>query len=370
MGSYPGEMESRLISPVFVVPAANQNPRLRFWQWFSFAGAAGYPYYDNGSYGYVEIEAGTSGWERLATFSGSSGVWSEPSIDLSGYAGQSVQVAFHFHSTHNTSSGWFVDQVTLVTGPITTLAVNVPVGFESGLGDWSVDNGVWAIGTPTVGPGAAYAGTNCAGTALAGSYPGEMESRLISPTFVVPAANQNPRLRFWQWFSFAGAAGYPYYDNGSYGYVEIEAGTNGWQTVTPGYVNSSGEWTEPSIDLSGYAGQSVQVAFHFHSTHNTAAGWFVDDVTLETGTVQTLLANVPQSFEGGLGDWSAESGSWQVGVPSNANGPGKAYDGTNCAAVGLTANYASDVESRLISPVFVVPAANQNPRLRFWQWFS
>ena len=63
------------------------------------------------------------------------------------------------------------------------------------------------------------------------------ESRLISPAFVVPSADQNPRLRFWQWFSFGGAAGYPYNDDGSYGYVEVKVGTNGWQTVTSRYVN-------------------------------------------------------------------------------------------------------------------------------------
>src|ERR1039458_5756042 len=67
--------------------------------------------------------------------------------------------------------GWFVDNVTLVTGAITTLTANVPVDFESGLGDWSVDNGFLAGGNPPGGPGAAYAGTNCAGARLPGSAP-------------------------------------------------------------------------------------------------------------------------------------------------------------------------------------------------------
>jgi hypothetical protein len=143
----------------------------------------------------------------------------------------------------------------------------------------------------------------------------------VDSAFVVPAASQNPRLRFWQWYSLAGGAGYPYNDDGTYGYVEV-LGTNGWQTVSPRYVNTSGVWTEPSIDLSAYAGQSIQVAFHFHSTHNTAAGWFVDNVTLVTGAITTLTPNVPVGFEGGLGDWYVDDGNWQVGVPTNPSGPG------------------------------------------------
>ena len=30
--------------------------------------------------------------------------------------------------------------------------------FESGWGDWSTDNGVWEIGTPTAGPSASHGG--------------------------------------------------------------------------------------------------------------------------------------------------------------------------------------------------------------------
>jgi len=50
--------------------------------------------------------------------------WSQPSVDLTGYAGKSVQVAFDWFSGdhyYNSGPGWFVDNVTLVTGPITTL---------------------------------------------------------------------------------------------------------------------------------------------------------------------------------------------------------------------------------------------------------
>src|SRR5438445_113796 len=78
--------------------------------------------------------------------------------------------------------------------------------------------------------------------------------------------------------------------------------------------------------------------------------------------------NNPDGFESGLGDWSAESGTWQVGVP--ASGPGSAHSGTNCAATVLAGNYASGVDSRLISSAFVVPPTATSPAIRFWHWFS
>ena len=78
----------------------------------------------------------------------------EPSVDLSAYTGQSVRIAFYYQSGDNYYSsgpGWFVDDVTLVTGAPVTLTPNVPMGFEGGLGDWSVNNGLWQVGKPSNG---------------------------------------------------------------------------------------------------------------------------------------------------------------------------------------------------------------------------
>jgi hypothetical protein len=287
-GNYASYSDSRFISPIIAVPSASSFPRLRFWQWFSFAGAAtGYPYYDpSGSYGYVEIAAGTNDWQTVSpeyVLSGA-GVWTSPSIDLTFYAGQTVKIAFHFHSESQTAAGWYIDDVALVTG---TPVLNNPEGFESGLRDWSAQSGTWEVGVPTSGPDSAHSGTNCAATVLAGNYASYSDSRLISPTFVVPVAAMSPSLRFWHWFSFAAAAtGYPYYDStGTYGYVEIGSSTNGWQTVSPqNYTLQSGGWTEPYIDLSSFSGQNVQLAFHFHSTSQVASGWYIDDITFPSGS--------------------------------------------------------------------------------------
>src|ERR1035438_10104869 len=195
--------------------------------------------------------------------------------------------------------------------------------------------------------------------------------RFISPAFLVPAAINYPRLRFWQWYSFASG-----YYGSDYGVVEIRVGTNAWREVSPHFIGASGNWTEPAVDLSAYAGQTVQVAFqivYVNGDGNTDPGWYVDDVALVTGTP---VFNNPEGFEGGIGDWYAETGTWQVGTPTKAGGAPKnslgfqTHSGTNCAVTVLNANYPAGANSRFISPAFVVPSAINYPRVRFWHWYS
>jgi hypothetical protein len=257
-----------------VVPSADQFPRLRFWHWFDFGNALGF----------VEIstDAGAT-WQQISpgyTDSGAapiSGVWSRPSIDLRAFAGQSVQIAFRFAGLCcGNALGWYVDDVAVVTDePV----FNNPEGFESGLGDWAVDFGTWEIGQPTSGPKAAHGGVNCAATILAGNYPNNADSRLISPPFLVP--QNSPALRFWHWYNF----------NNALGFVEISTDGSSWNQISSAYQNgnSSGAWANVSLDLSAYAGQTVQIDFRFSSGGiYTAAGWYVDDISLVASPTLTV----------------------------------------------------------------------------------
>jgi len=280
--NYPYNADARLVcinyngASSFVVPSADEFPRLRFWHWFNFVNALGY----------VEIstDAGSS-WQQISPNyldMSSSGVWSRPSLDLSSFAGQSVRIAFHFSSGSGggTAPGWYVDDVAVVTGePV----FNNPEGFESGLGDWSVDSGTWEIGKPTAGPSKAHGGTNCAAAVLSGKYGPNVDSRLISPPFPVPS--NSPALRFWHWYNFPTVSD-------ALGYVEVTTGTGNWQQVSPNYIhgNTGSAWTNVSIDLSAYAGQTVQTAFHFTSLNGGSAGkgWYVDDVSVMAAPVVTV----------------------------------------------------------------------------------
>lgn len=255
----------------------------------------------------------------------------------------------------------------LATGRVRAETVVWSDNFDTNAASRWSSTGVWKIGSPTAGPAVnaagyrTHSGANCASTQ---GYGYSKDARLVCTRYnggtslLVPSADQFPRLRFWQWFNF----------NNALGYVEIstDAGTN-WIQLSPTYLNlkSSGVWSRPSFDLSGYAGQRVRIAFHFTSgcCYGNGLGWFVDDVEVVTGTP---IFYVPESFESGEGDWSVDSGTWEVGRP--ASGPGAAHTGTNCAATVLAGNYANNADSRLISPPFTVPASS--PTLRFWQWYS
>jgi RHS repeat-associated protein len=227
---------------------------------------------------------------------------------------------------------------------------------------WTV-NSPWSIGTPSSGPGAAYSPTHCAMTQ---GYSANANGRIVcssylggASTLTVPAADQYPRLRFWHWTSL----------NNALGYVEISTNKgSSWIQISPNYNDNkssyaSGVWSRPSLDLRPYAGDSIQIAFHFTAggTSN-GQGWYVDDVAVAIGTP---IVNEQEGFESGQGDWSADMGAWQVGVP--ANGPGAAHSGNNCAAVGLTADYANNLDTRLISPPFVVSDWTSTT-FSYWQW--
>ncbi len=83
--------------------------------------------------------------------------------------------------------------------------MNQAEGFESGLGNWSVDAGTWETGLPYYGPKQAFRGNSAAGTVLRdffGYYFANVDSRLVSPEFTVPCAEAAPRLRFAHWYDF------------------------------------------------------------------------------------------------------------------------------------------------------------------------
>ena len=358
-GNYSEPVDSRLIRHTsFIVPSTSENPRLRFWHWYSFS---------SGDYGVVQISIdGGSSWEIISESytSTGSGIWTYPFIDLSAYTGSTVQIAFYFHSHQvgyygNVSTGWYIDDVELITGEI---VFNNPEGFELGIGNWAAERGTWEVGEPTSGPGDAYSGQNCAATRLDGNYAEPVDSRLISPPFIVPSAPQNPRLRFWHWYSFS---------SGDYGKVQISVNGGDWQDIFIDYTSTgSGVWTYPFIDLSTFADSTVQFAFYFHSHQvgyygNVSTGWYIDDVEVITGQI---AFNNPEGFELGIGDWAAERGTWEVGEPTM--GPDSAYSPPNCAGTVLDGNYAEPVDSRIIMPSFVVPSGGLNPALQFWHWYS
>jgi hypothetical protein len=335
----------------FLVPPADQNPRLRFHHWFSLYG---------GDFGQVRIRPEGGQPEGISeNFSGVS-AWAKTSLSLSKYSGQRIRVEFYFESNGDSfnSSGWSIDDVALVTGP------QEFSGFENFEGpdlwsfqNWTSTHGNWQIGTPTQGPGRAYSGTNCAAVNLSTTHPSIVNSVLLSPPFVVPSADQNPQLRFHHWFSTYG---------GDFGEVQIIEESGATVVISPRYDGVS-DWARAILSLTNFGGKKVRIGFRYVSNPDSfnSSGWFIDDVGVSTGDFHFRGV---ERFETGASDWAPTRGNWQIGKPTH--GPGAAFGGTNCAAVHLSQPHPSIADSALVSPPFVVPAADQNPRLRFQHWFS
>ena len=309
-GNYEEPADSRLISPPFMVPPASENPRFRFWYWFSFNGA---------DYGQVQIKTSNGQWEPISIVMNNYGsnAWSYGSVDISDYADSTVQIAFYFHSENylggasDVSTGWYIDDVSLITGPY---VLNSPESFESGFGDWSVDEGSWEAGTPISGPDTAYSGSNCVGTNLEGNYEEPADSRLISPPFLIPADSINAGVQYWHWYSF---------NNGDWGEVQISVDNGNWQTISPQFTNtSSGVWTNYYIALSAYAGSIVRIAFNFHSENylggasDVSTGWYIDQITF-VGVAIIPVELV--SFTSGIIDGNVNL-NWSTATETNNRG--------------------------------------------------
>ena len=353
-GNYAPSTDARFVrDKLFTVPPASEHPRLRFWQWFQAA---------EGDTRMVEVKVGAGPWQAIVASSGwNSDEWSRALFDLSPFSGQAIQLAFHLQANAdaNVGPGWYLDEVSVETGAVGSDLLGVVETFENGLGNWTIDHGVWELGKPTLGPSAAFSGANCIGTVLDGNYRPGMDSRLISPEFLVPPSSDNPRLRFWHWYGI-----WP----GDPARVEISVGGGAWQPLSSLFENNSAVWTRPSLDLRPYAGQSVQVAFHFQANADTdiAAGWYVDDVVVETGP----LDMEPGHQTGELRDRLRQlaGGQWHLGDRDPDVRPRAGLCRPAVRRHSLDRTLPGQRDSRLVSPEFTVPPAADHPRLRFWQW--
>ncbi|NCA79362.1 MAG: T9SS type A sorting domain-containing protein [Sphingobacteriia bacterium] len=233
--------------------------------------------------------------------------------------------------------------------------------FESGWGNWWADNGVWDVGVPTVGPDPTHSPSSCAGTNLEGNYPSNANTRLISPVISLPGLNEDEKLqlKFWHWFYIQNAD--------DQGVIQISVNSGTWQTISTTEIDGTSKlWTQYVADLSSYADSTIRFSFYFTSDGSyNYEGWYIDDVSIEKGVV--IYPN-PEDFEFGIGNWCADNGLWQVGIPTV--GPTGTHSGQNCAGTNLNGDYPSHANTRLISPeVIINPEPGETPWLFFYHWF-
>ncbi len=376
-GNYGADIDSRLESPSgarrIVLPTVSgaEEIHLRFQNWFS---------YSAGDSGQVQVavldpDSGTFGaWENVGgTVSDVSINWTLKDVDLTIYAGKTIQISF-LHTAVNVccgnsidvSSGWYIDDVEVVKkAPVFT------GDFEAGALDWVASFGMWEVGLPTAGPASCFNGTQCAGTILNGNYGANIDSRFISaPTIVqTVTGNEEIHLRFQNWFSYSAG------DSGRVQISVFDPVTQTWGS----WVNEGGaifdvsiNWTLKDVDLTAYAGKTIRISF-LHTAVNVccgnsidvSSGWYIDDVeVVKKAPVFT------GDFEAGALDWVASFGMWEVGLPTA--GPASCFNGTQCAGTILNGNYGANIDSRFISAPTIVQTVtgNEEIHLRFQNWFS
>ena len=328
-GNYPRNADTRLISPRIDLPtlSSEEELQIRFWHWFNQ-----FPQ----DPGRVQVSTDNgANWTSISrNFVQNGNAWTQHIIDISEYANSTVRFAFYFTSDGGSeANGWFVDDISIVKG---VFRMPNPEGFELGIGDWNVEQGVWEVGIPTRGPASAHTGENCAGTVLGGNYPRNADTRLISPRIDLPALSSEEELqiRFWHWFNQ-----FPQ-DPGRV-QVSTDNGAN-WTSISRNFVQNGNAWTQHIIDISEYANSTVRFAFYFTSDGGSEAnGWFVDDISIVKGVFR--MPN-PEGFELGIGDWNVEQGVWEVGIPTR--GPASAHTGENCAGTVLGGNYPRNADTR------------------------
>jgi len=179
---------------------------------------------------------------------------------------------------------WFMDAAGNVSNRVCDTIV-YGEGWETGIGNWYVDNGVWQVGTPTAGPSSCFSGTQCAATVLDGNYPAYTDSRLISPAIQLTSITDNEEihLRFQHWFSYAAN------DSGQVQISVWDTTTSTWGNWTSEGIadtNTSGGWTQKDVLLTLYAGKTVRIGFYhtaarqFASIASESTGWYIDDIII------------------------------------------------------------------------------------------
>ncbi len=167
--------------------------------------------------------------------------------------------------------------------------------FEDGLPANWLTHGMWEVGTPaSVGPAAAHAGADCAGTVIGGNYvdDGTFAFDWLETPRVDLTNATVPVMLFYVWLdaeSQADGGNLRISTDGGQSFLPIPTGNvqpaynhddvAGESAWTGGFANSG--WKPMMVNLLPWAGQEVVLRFGFSSDAvNNDAGWYVDDVLI------------------------------------------------------------------------------------------
>ncbi|GAB4335520.1 MAG: hypothetical protein Kow0037_15520 [Calditrichia bacterium] len=257
-------------------------------------------------------------------WAGDLSTWTQVTVDLSAYSGQTVRIRFAFASdpAYDTSSdptmfGWQVDEIKVADGTNVlyyndgsqtdvTVASNAPVG-----GDY------WHIATDPGAPSPTHIAD--ATDPSTGTYHENMIDSYISPYFWLPDTLNEMYLDFYMSGTFTDPDQWPNVDYFG-AYVQVK-GEDVWRYVSnitmdpngSNYVYSSApdffalfseSYSVGLVDLMPLAGDSIRVKFTFFSDDDTPQGTAlrVDDVIVWSPDLSPTPPPAPQNLQATAGD--------------------------------------------------------------------
>ncbi|MGM9926106.1 MAG: S8 family serine peptidase [Bacillus sp. (in: firmicutes)] len=207
-----------------------------------------------------------------------------PGSDLTGDSVEYKFVATDFGGNRVESNSYTVELLPGIT-------VGYNTDFEGETIGWtSFGTKAWELGTPTVGPKAAFSGEKVFATNLSGTYTAKANMSLKMPPIDLPEGNSY--LQFKHWFDLE--------KNYDFGHVFISTDGTNW-TQLARFNQTSNGWVDGEVDLSAYAGQRIYINFNMTSDGSVnKQGWFIDDVKLsDTAITPTKEAKAGLSLGAG-----------------------------------------------------------------------
>jgi hypothetical protein len=180
-----------------------------------------------------------------------SGAWTQVTYDTSAYAGQTVMLRLNTHDDGYAGDPTYAlyDDVAITTYVPVSNAVQNP-GFETGsLSTWSTSGAFLPVVSTTTPHAGSY-------DARVGSTSAVNGNSTLTQTITVPTGS--PTLTFWY---------QPHCpDTLTYDQIQMQVRSTAGATLATvlNVCSNSGAWTQATLNMSSYAGQTVVLWFNDH----------------------------------------------------------------------------------------------------------
>lgn len=275
--NYNGDynQEGWLISPKLFLQPGRDYTTLSFATYEEYAG----------DYGYEGVWISTSGtstsdFTEIWSQSDPAAEWNDVEIDLSDYQGQAVYIAFKY--TGNDAHVWYIDDVSVTDSWQSCDSDPAPYTFN--FNNWDINSTCWYIIDNDMTGGERnwkYNSSEQCAYHPWGQPNMPQDGWLISPGIVL-SAGQNYLLSFEEKNSSSGT------NMKNSVLVAVDADqdevpvTSNFTQVWSDNSNFPTSWTERTIDLTAYAGHTINIAFKYEGTF--AHNWYIDNVSVEANT--------------------------------------------------------------------------------------